>query len=123
MVGVGGPTAGGDDALKMLYDLDSKKHRYHIIRKMTVAQSKEYKARVRKKQGDMLYVPESRRIIYRTVGKGRGRRVIAMRKQMNWRGRAGKPGHNYHSYKNHQVKPWFGDHDIMKEGEKGRRAK
>jgi hypothetical protein len=114
MVAIGGPTVAGDDALKMLYDLDELNHRYHVVRKMTVAQSKEYRKRVRKRNADKLYIPESQRIVFRTVGKGKGRRVIAMRKKLNWRGRAkGK----YHSYKNKDVPRWFGSHPIMPKDE------
>ena len=117
MVGVGGPTAGGDDAMKMLYDLDELKHRYHIIRKMNPAQAKEYKKRVREKNATKLYVPVSQQIIFRTVGRGPRRKVVAMRKEMHWRGRAGKPGRNYHSFKNKQVKRWFGSNPIIPKNE------
>jgi hypothetical protein len=110
MVGVGGPVAAGDDALKMLYDLDELNHRYHIIKKMTVPQAKEYKKRLRKRQANMMLVPESKRVVFRTVGRGRGKRVVAMRKELNWRGRKGG---KYHSYKNKEVPRWFGEHPIM----------
>jgi hypothetical protein len=110
MVAIGGPTAAGDDALKMLYDLDELNHRYHIIKKMSPAQAKEYKRRLRKRQSTMMFIPASQKVVFKTVGRGRGKRVVAMRRKINWRGRAGG---KYHSYKNHQVKRWFGNNPVM----------
>jgi len=123
LVGVGGPTAGGDDAMKMLYDLDELKHRYHIIKKMTPEAAKKHRAMTRKRNADKLFIPVSQKIIYRTIGRGPRRKVVAMRKEMHWRGRAGKPGKNYHSFKNKDVKRWFGSNPIVPANEWGPRKR
>jgi hypothetical protein len=115
MVGVGGPVAAGDDAMKMLWDYDEINHKYHIVRKnMTVAQAKEYRKQIKKRNANKMFIPVSQQIVFRTKGRGKGKRVIAMRKKMNWRGRAGG---KYHSYKNKEVARWFGSHPIVPKGE------
>jgi hypothetical protein len=113
MVGVGGPVAAGDDAMKMLWDYDELNHGWHIVRKnMTVAQAAEYRKQIKKRNANKLYIPVSQQIVFRTKGRGRGKRVIAMRRKMNWRGKGPKGG-KYHSYKNKNVARWFGSHPVM----------
>lgn len=109
MPALGGPTV-SDDPLKALYDLDETKHRYHIIRTMTPAQAVEYRKKIRKRNANRLFVPDAQKIVFRTVGRGRGRRVIAMRRKIHWRAAHG------HYEKNGQEPRWFGSHSFDNEG-------
>jgi len=117
MPALAGPTAAGDDALKMLWDYDELNHRWHIVRKnMTVAQAAEYRKKIKKRNANKLYIPVSQQIVFRTKGRGRGKRVIAMRRKMNWRGK-GPKGDKYHSYNKKNVPRWFGSHPVMPKNE------
>src|SRR5713101_27964 len=116
MVGLGGPTAGGDDALKALYDLDELKHKYHVIRKMNPAQAKEFRRKLREKNATKLYIPVSQKVVFKTVGRGPRRRVIAMRRKMNCTPQ--RHGRRYaHRVRNSAVPKWFGDNSIIAKNE------
>jgi hypothetical protein len=99
--------AGADGTLKLLYDLDEVNHKYHVVKVLTPAQAEKYRERLRKRNAQRLIVPVSQQVVFRTVGRGRGRRVIALRKKLNWKPKGG------HARKPHEVPRFFGSNPVI----------
>ena len=116
MAGLGGPTAAGDDALKMLYDLDELKHKYKVVATLTPEAAVVFRKKQKLKKEARLFTPVSQVVVYRTIGKGPRRRVIAMTRRMDWHAK-GKGKRHARPIKGHNIKPWFGSNPIIAKDE------
>ncbi|HYT43724.1 MAG TPA: hypothetical protein VEP90_15400 [Methylomirabilota bacterium] len=117
MTGLGGPTAGGDDALKMLWDLDELKHKYKVVATLTPEAAVVFRKKQKLKKEARLFTPVSQVVVYRTIGRGPRRRIVAMTRRMDWNAKGGGKHHSYKGRSKKMIKPWFGSNPIIAKDE------
>jgi hypothetical protein len=107
VVGKGGGDAGVDGLLRLCYDLDEDVHKYHVMKVLTPAQAKIERAKLLRERNKAVFNGGADKPIFRVVRVGGRKRVVMMRRKMNWR----PSGGNKHRHKSE--KRIFSDNLLM----------